>query len=95
MRSSIGTKVRAGPHVHDLHLGSHSVHTTPQALLQRETEIRRIGRELSRQGVLKRSVRGRCTLRHRPRRAVFPDHARDASSRFWRDVIRTSSDPPC
>ena len=46
----------AVPHPHDLYLGSYSVHTSERALLQGETEIRRIGQELARQGVLKRSV---------------------------------------
>ena len=47
----------AAPHPHDLHLGSYSVHTSERALLKGETEIRRIGHELARQGVLKRSIR--------------------------------------
>jgi redox-sensitive bicupin YhaK (pirin superfamily) len=47
----------AVPHPHELHLGSYSVHTSELALLQGETEIRRIGQELARQGVLKRSIR--------------------------------------
>lgn len=46
----------AAPHPHDLHLGYYSVHTSPQALLQGESEIRRIGEELAEQGILKRSV---------------------------------------
>jgi redox-sensitive bicupin YhaK (pirin superfamily) len=45
------------PHAHDLYLGYYSVHTSPQALLQGEAEIRRIGAELAAQGVLKRDVR--------------------------------------
>lgn len=47
----------AAPHPHELHLGYYSVHTSPQALLRGETEIRRIGAELAAQGVLKREVR--------------------------------------
>ncbi|MEI9937894.1 MAG: pirin family protein [Pseudomonadota bacterium] len=47
----------AVPHPYDLHLGSYSVHTSDVALQQGETEIRRIGQELARQGVLKRSIR--------------------------------------
>lgn len=46
----------AAPHPHELHLGYYSVHTSPQALLRGETEIRRIGAELAEQGVLKREV---------------------------------------
>jgi len=46
----------AVPHPHDLHLGSYSVHTSELALLKGETEIRRIGQELARQGVLKRAI---------------------------------------
>lgn len=52
-RFVIGSAV---PHPHDLHLGYYSVHTSPQALLRGETEIRRIGAELAAQGVLKREV---------------------------------------
>ena len=47
----------AAPHPYDLHLGSYSVHTSELALLQGETEIRRIGQELANQGVLRRSIR--------------------------------------
>jgi redox-sensitive bicupin YhaK (pirin superfamily) len=36
----------AAKHPHDLVLGTYSVHTSAKALLQGETEIRRIGREL-------------------------------------------------
>lgn len=47
----------AVPHPYELHLGSYSVHTSEQALQQGETEIRRIGHDLAKQGVLKRSIR--------------------------------------
>jgi redox-sensitive bicupin YhaK (pirin superfamily) len=47
----------AAPHPYELHLGAYSVHTSGQALLRGETEIRRIGQELASQGVLKRSIR--------------------------------------
>lgn len=46
----------AAPHPHELHLGYYSVHTSPQALLRGEAEIRRIGAELAARGVLKREV---------------------------------------
>ena len=36
----------AVPHPHDLVLGMYSVHTTPEALVRGEAEIRRIGRQL-------------------------------------------------
>lgn len=44
----------AAPHPHHLYLGSYSVHTSKEALRQGETEIRRIGQELAKQGVLRR-----------------------------------------
>jgi redox-sensitive bicupin YhaK (pirin superfamily) len=46
----------AAPSPHELHLGYYSVHSSPQALLQGEAEIRRIGVELVAQGVLKHEV---------------------------------------
>src|SRR4030095_8554491 len=48
-RFVLGTAI---PHPHDLHLGHYSVHTSPAALIEREREISRIGRELSAKGVL-------------------------------------------
>lgn len=41
------------PHPHDLHLGYYSVHTSPEALVEGEREIARIGRELRAKGVLR------------------------------------------
>ena len=46
----------SAPSPHELHLGYYSVHSSPQALLQGETEIRRIGAELAAAGVLKHEV---------------------------------------
>jgi redox-sensitive bicupin YhaK (pirin superfamily) len=45
----------AVPHRHGLHLGNYSVHTTADALVTGEDEIRRIGRELRDNGTLRRS----------------------------------------
>jgi redox-sensitive bicupin YhaK (pirin superfamily) len=42
----------AARHPQDLVLGSYSVHTSPEALLKGETEIRRIGRELRAKGTI-------------------------------------------
>ena len=42
----------AARHPHDLVLGTYSVHTSPEALLKGETEIRRIGRELRAKGTI-------------------------------------------
>jgi hypothetical protein len=42
----------AAKHPHDLVLGTYSVHTSPEALLKGETEIRRIGRELRTKGTI-------------------------------------------
>jgi len=42
----------APPHGHDLVLGKYSVHTSPQALLRGEAEIRRIGQRLLADGTL-------------------------------------------
>jgi len=39
-------------HPHDLHMGSYSVHTSPEALQRGEEEIRRIGMQLRRDGLL-------------------------------------------
>lgn len=41
------------PHPHELHLGNYSVHTRPEALVEGEREIARIGRELRAKGVLR------------------------------------------
>jgi len=50
-RFVIGSAAR---HPHDLALGSYSVHTSEDALRRGETEIRRIGRELRAEGILRR-----------------------------------------
>ncbi len=42
----------AAKHPHDLVLGNYSVHTSPEALVKGETEIRRIGRELRSKGTI-------------------------------------------
>jgi redox-sensitive bicupin YhaK (pirin superfamily) len=44
----------AAPHPHELHLGNYSVHTSAEALRRGEDEIRRIGRRLRADGVLRR-----------------------------------------
>jgi redox-sensitive bicupin YhaK (pirin superfamily) len=43
----------AAKHPHDLVLGHYSVHTTPAALLEGETEIQRIGNQLASAGLLR------------------------------------------
>lgn len=43
----------AVPHPHDLHLGYYSVHTSPDALIEGESEIERIGLELRAKGVVR------------------------------------------
>jgi redox-sensitive bicupin YhaK (pirin superfamily) len=43
----------AAKHPHDLVLGYYSVHTTPAALLEGETEIQRIGNQLASAGLLR------------------------------------------
>jgi redox-sensitive bicupin YhaK (pirin superfamily) len=43
----------AVPHPHELHLGNYSVHTSLEALLKGESEIRRIGQELVDAGTLR------------------------------------------
>jgi redox-sensitive bicupin YhaK (pirin superfamily) len=43
----------AAPHAHELFLGNYSVHTSAEALQRGEDEIRRIGRELRANGVLR------------------------------------------
>lgn len=48
-RFLLGTAI---PHPHDLHLGHYSVHTSPAALIEGESEIARIGRELRVTGVV-------------------------------------------
>jgi len=42
----------AAKHPHDLVLGNYSVHTSPEALVKGETEIRRIGSELRSKGTI-------------------------------------------
>jgi redox-sensitive bicupin YhaK (pirin superfamily) len=49
-RFVLGTAIQ---HLHDLHLGKYSVHTSPAALMEGEREIARIGRELRAKGVLR------------------------------------------
>jgi redox-sensitive bicupin YhaK (pirin superfamily) len=44
----------APEHPHDLYLGNYSVHTSEEALLRGETEIRRIGAKLRADGTLRR-----------------------------------------
>jgi redox-sensitive bicupin YhaK (pirin superfamily) len=44
----------AGKHPHELALGNYSVHTSEEALARGEAEIRRIGRQLRADGVLRR-----------------------------------------
>jgi redox-sensitive bicupin YhaK (pirin superfamily) len=43
----------AAKHPHDLVLGHYSVHTTPQALVAGESQIRRIGEQLASAGILR------------------------------------------
>lgn len=49
-RFVLGTAI---PHPHDLHLGYYSVHTSPAALIEGESEIARIGRDLRAKGVVR------------------------------------------